>query len=159
VTSTGNIAATGTGADGILSVSGACCWRGYGELNRQHQCGLHRIEGESFLGGAVTVTSTRHHRRRAWIFARSELSGSGDVTVTSTGSITATGGFGIYASSTNGHGAVTVTSTGNIATNGFLGIGIIADNNSNAAVTVTSTGNIATTGTTRWGFLSLALAR
>jgi uncharacterized protein with beta-barrel porin domain len=69
--------------------------------------------------------------------------GAPATTITSTGNITISSGFGI---AVEGAGALTVTSTGNIITAGIVGAGIFVDGFGAGAVTVTSTGNITTTG-------------
>jgi uncharacterized protein with beta-barrel porin domain len=113
-------------------------------------------------GGAVTISSdtgafgiTTAGAAADGIFARS--TGSGPVTVTSTGNITTAGSSatGIVAYG-NGGGAVTVTSTGNITTTGSsFAFGILTLDLA-GGTTVTSTGNITTAGSNSTGISARA---
>jgi uncharacterized protein with beta-barrel porin domain len=120
------------------------------------------IDGIQFTSaGTVTINSntgtfgiTTQGANAGGILASS--SGSGAVTVISTGNITTASdsAFGIEAS--GNAGAQTVTSIGNITTTGNGAFGIGAVNGGAGAVTVTSTGNITTAGSSAYGLGAVA---
>ena len=126
-----------------------------GDLDRQHHPHRKGIFANGIVayqsGGCsavdgdldpASITTAGNGTRTGFL----PFTGTGAVTVTSTGNITTAGNsaYGIFAHS-GGTGAIAVTSAGNITTAGGNGYGINASGG--GAVTVTSTGNITTTGT------------
>jgi uncharacterized protein with beta-barrel porin domain len=149
VTSTGNIVTAGFGSAGINALSIAAGDTAVTSTGNIVTTGDFSSGIVATGTGAVTVTSTGNISIQAQTINAYGIAassiGSGAVTVTSTGNITTAGSKGIYAGS--GVGAVTVTSTGNIITAGDGANGILAGTSTGTGpVTVISTGNITTAG-------------